>query len=74
MPFLSITSGGSLMPMWLPRLLLILSTPIGTFQDRHRHHDFRFLAVFALNVSRQQQVELLIGAAEFDVARSATES
>ena len=36
-------------------------------EDRHRHHDLRRLAVVALDVAGEHQVEELVGAAELDV-------
>ena len=36
-------------------------------QDRHREHRLRLLAVGLLDVAAEQQVELLVGAAELDV-------
>ena len=62
-----ISSGGSWMPMALPSDFDILLTPsrpsrIGVVSDH-----LRFLAVGALQVAAHQQIESLVGAAEFDV-------
>ena len=41
---------------------------VETFEQRHGEHDLRRLAVIVLQFAAHQQVELLVGAAEFDVA------
>ena len=36
-------------------------------EDGHGQHDLRWLAVFALDVAADQQIEFLLGGAEFDI-------
>ena len=40
---------------------------VGAHQDGHGQRDLRFLAVFALDVAADQQIEFLLGGAELDV-------
>ena len=40
---------------------------IGAFQQRHSQHTLRLLAVFFLKLAPNQQVELLVGSAQFEV-------
>ena len=44
-----------------------LPHPVGAREDRHRQDRLRRLAVGGLHVAAEQQVELLVGAAELDV-------
>ncbi len=63
----NISSGGSVTPTWLPSDLDIFSAPSMPGQDRHRQDRLLGLAVGALDVAAEQQVEGLVGAAELDV-------
>ena len=45
-----------------------LALAVETFEQGHGEHDLRRLAVVGWQFAAHQQVELLIGAAEFDVA------
>ena len=72
MPYIS--SGGSVTPMWLPERLGHLLDAVGARQDRQRQDHLLGLAVGALDVAPEQQVERLVGAAELDVGAMATES
>jgi hypothetical protein len=59
----------------LPSDFDILLTPSRPFEQRHRDDHLRLLPVRLLQLAPDQQVELLVGAAEFDIRlRSATES
>ena len=40
---------------------------VGAFEQRHGEHDLRKLVVVALQLASHEQVEFLVGAAEFDV-------
>ena len=44
-----------------------LPDAVGAGQDRHGHHDLRALPERALDVAAEEQVELLVGAAELEV-------
>ena len=51
-----------------------LARAVEPVQQRHRQHDLRRLAVRGLQRAAHVQVERLVGAAELDVGRTATES
>ena len=57
----------SVTPMWLPSDFDIFSRAVDAGQDRHRQDRLLGLAVGALDVAAEQQVERLVGAAELDV-------
>ena len=63
----NISSGGSVTPIWLPLRLGHLLDAVDARQDRHRQDALLRLAVGALDVAPEQQVERLVGAAELDV-------
>ena len=62
-----ISSGGSVIPTWLPSDFDIFCDAVGARQQRHRQDDLRRLAVGGLDRPAHQQVERLVGAAELDV-------
>ena len=65
------SSGGSVSADVVAQRLGHLLVPVGADQQRQRQHRLLGLPVGALDVAAQQQVELLVGAAQLDVgARS----
>ena len=62
-----ISSGGSLMPTWLPSDFDIFSTPSRPTRSGRRHDALRGQAVAPHQLAADEEVEELVGAAELDV-------